>query len=60
VCGQQFGGDQHAGEGVIDTGFWPENPAFAALPEPRPDAGVIARKWRGTCRPARDLQALLG
>lgn len=46
-------GQEHAGEGqivgVIDTGFWPESPSFAALPEPRPDADAIAAKWNGTC-----------
>jgi subtilisin family serine protease len=55
VWNQQFHGDKHAGEGVIvgviDTGIWPENPAFAALPEPRPDANTIAAKWHGTCDP---------
>ncbi|WP_249714564.1 S8 family peptidase [Rhizomonospora bruguierae] len=53
VWDKQFKGDKHAGEGVIigviDTGFWPENPSFAALPEPRPDAKTIAGKWKGTC-----------
>ncbi|NUT36929.1 MAG: S8 family peptidase [Hamadaea sp.] len=53
VWNRQFGGDRRAGEGVIvgviDTGIWPENPAFAALPEPRPDAKAIAAKWKGTC-----------
>jgi subtilisin family serine protease len=53
VWSQQFHGDRHAGEGVIvgviDTGIWPENPAFAALPEPRPDAQAITAKWHGTC-----------
>ncbi|WP_246001727.1 S8 family peptidase [Allorhizocola rhizosphaerae] len=50
---RQFGGQARAGEGVIvgviDTGFWPEIPSFAPLPEPRPDAAVIASKWHGTC-----------
>jgi subtilisin family serine protease len=50
---KQFGGDRNAGlgvvVGVIDTGFWPESPSFAALSEPRPDAGVIAGKFHGTC-----------
>jgi subtilisin family serine protease len=47
------GGQPEAGDGVIvgviDTGFWPENPSFAALPEPRPDADTIAAKWHGEC-----------
>ncbi|WP_406197688.1 S8 family serine peptidase [Streptomyces europaeiscabiei] len=46
------GGPERAGEGmivgVIDP-FDPKNPMLAPLPEPRPDADVIARKWRGTC-----------
>jgi subtilisin family serine protease len=53
VWNQQFGGQANAGEGVIvgviDSGFWPENPSFAALPEPRPDADAIAAKWAGEC-----------
>jgi subtilisin family serine protease len=53
VWDKQFGSPAHAGEGVIvgvlDTGFWPESPSFAPLPEPRPDARVIAKKWHGTC-----------
>ena len=50
---KQFGGDANAGEGVIvgviDSGFWPESPSFAALPKPRPDQAVIDAKWNGTC-----------
>jgi subtilisin family serine protease len=53
----QFGDPSHAGEGVIvgvvDGGIWPESPSFAALPEPRPDAGVIAAKWNGVCDPGQ-------
>ncbi|WP_020576974.1 S8 family serine peptidase [Actinopolymorpha alba] len=53
VWNTRFGGDARAGEGVIvgvlDTGIWPENPSFAALPEPRPDARAISSKWKGTC-----------
>jgi subtilisin family serine protease len=53
VWQKQFKGDEHAGEGVIvgviDTGVWPENPSFAALPEPRPDAKAVADKWKGVC-----------
>jgi len=57
---KQFGGDANAGlgvvVGVIDTGFWPESPSFAALPEPRPDAGVIAGKFHGVCDPGQTGQ----
>ena len=52
---RQFGDPTHAGEGVVvgvvDSGVWPENPSLAALPEPRPDADVIATKWSGSCDP---------
>jgi subtilisin family serine protease len=55
VWAKQFGGDSHAGQGIIigdlDTGFWPANPSFAALPEPRPDDATIAAKFHGTCVP---------
>ncbi len=48
----KLGGPRHAGEGmivgVIDA-VDPKNPMLAAMPEPRPDAAVIARKWHGTC-----------
>lgn len=58
VWAEQFGGDRHAGEGVIvgmvDSGIWPENPAFAALPEPRPDAKTIKNKWKGSCDEGAD------
>ncbi|GAA4909492.1 hypothetical protein GCM10023223_29490 [Stackebrandtia albiflava] len=53
VWQNQFGGSETAGEGVIvgviDTGFWPENPSFAPLPEPRPDQEIIDVKWNGVC-----------
>ena len=53
VWQSKLGGVDKAGLGVIvgiiDSGIWPENPAFAALPEPRPDASIIAKKWKGTC-----------
>ena len=52
------GGPERAGEGmiigVIDSGFNPAEPMFAPLPEPRPDADVIARKWHGTCEEGDD------
>lgn len=50
---EQFGDPESAGEGVIvgvvDTGFWPENPSLAELPEPRPDQEIIDAKWSGEC-----------
>ncbi|NUT37217.1 MAG: S8 family peptidase [Hamadaea sp.] len=53
VWADKFGDPTRAGEGVIvgvlDSGIWAENPAFAALSEPRPDAAAIAAKWKGTC-----------
>jgi subtilisin family serine protease len=55
VWNKQFGGDANAGNGVIigdiDTGFWPANPSFAALPEPRSDDSTIAANFHGTCDP---------
>ncbi|THV35228.1 S8 family serine peptidase [Glycomyces buryatensis] len=54
----EFGGGEHAGEGVvigiIDGGFIPENPMFAPLPEPRPDQDVIDAKWKGECEEGED------
>ena len=65
VWEQQYGGDEHAGEGVIvgilDSGVWPENPSFGALAEPRPDQDVIDAKWNGVCEtgesgdPSKDI-----
>lgn len=56
----QFGDPAHAGEGVIigdiDTGFWPENPSFAALPSPRADDAAIAAKFSGICDAGDDHQ----
>ncbi|GGM16306.1 S8 family serine peptidase [Dactylosporangium sucinum] len=37
--------------GVVDTGFWPESPSLAPLPEPRPDQAAIDGKWSGRCDP---------
>jgi subtilisin family serine protease len=58
VWQQRFGGPTRAGEGtivgILDSGFTPENPSFAALPEPRPDADIIASKWQGECVPGEE------
>jgi len=47
------GGQRGAGEGtiigVLDGGIDTDNPSLRALPEPRPDAAIIARKWKGSC-----------
>ncbi|WP_158299723.1 S8 family serine peptidase [Glycomyces paridis] len=55
---EEFGSSKRAGEGVIvgvlDTGIWPENPALAALPEPRPDQATIDAKWNGECETGED------
>lgn len=54
VWQKQYQGVEHAGEGVIvgviDSGYVPENGAFAPLPEPRPDQDVIDAKWHGLCQ----------
>ncbi|WP_285661654.1 S8 family peptidase [Actinorhabdospora filicis] len=54
VWQKQYQGVEHAGEGVIvgviDSGYVPENGAFGALPEPRPDQAIIDAKWNGTCQ----------
>lgn len=54
------GGQRNAGEGVIigvlDTGINTDNPSLQALPEPRPDAEVIAKKWKGGCDPGDDAK----
>ncbi len=58
VWKKQFGGDKDAGDGaivgVIDTGFWPQSPSFAALPSPRKDDAAIAAKWHGVCDAGTD------
>ncbi|MFC4335114.1 S8 family serine peptidase [Salininema proteolyticum] len=57
----RFGDPESAGEGVIigiiDTGFWPENPSLQPLPEPRPDQDVIDAKWNGECEEGEDPDA---
>lgn len=55
VWATKSGGVGNAGAGIIigmlDSGIWPENPAFAALPAPRPDEALVDAKWHGTCVP---------
>ena len=60
----QLGGKEHAGEdmiiGVIDTGIWPENPAFADRvdakgapthdPDGTPAYGPPPARWHGACQ----------
>ncbi|GKQ39032.1 hypothetical protein ALMP_55610 [Streptomyces sp. A012304] len=54
------GGQRRAGEGliigVLDTGIDTNNPSLRALPEPRPDAEVIAKKWKGSCDRGEDVE----
>ncbi|MFB9234900.1 S8 family peptidase [Plantactinospora siamensis] len=54
VWQRQFGGVDRAGEGVIvgvlDSGFWPENPSFGPIARPR-DQRTIDAKWHGACDP---------
>ncbi|MFI7016717.1 S8 family serine peptidase [Streptomyces sp. NPDC050164] len=54
------GGQRNAGAGVIigvvDYGIDNTNPSLRALPEPRPDAEAIARKWKGVCDPGRTVR----
>jgi hypothetical protein len=51
------GGQRNAGEGliigVLDTGIDTSNPSLKPLSEPRPDAAVIAKKWKGGCDPGQ-------
>ena len=52
------GGQRNAGRGmilgVLDLGIDTANPSLKALPEPLPDAEVIAKKWKGSCDPGQD------
>ncbi len=53
VWQKQFQGDDKAGAGVIigdiDTGFWPENPSFAAFNGHGPKDPEIKKKFHGIC-----------
>ncbi|MFF5979484.1 S8 family serine peptidase [Streptomyces olindensis] len=57
------GGQRRAGEGliigVLDYGIDTNNPSLQALLEPRPDAEVIAKKWKGSCDPGEDRAHLV-
>ncbi|WP_200308419.1 S8 family serine peptidase [Streptomyces adelaidensis] len=44
---------------MIDTGIDTGNPSLEALPEPRPDADVIAKKWKGDCDRGADSAHLV-
>ncbi|MBB5871148.1 subtilisin family serine protease [Allocatelliglobosispora scoriae] len=58
VWKKKFGSTDNAGAGiivgVIDSGIWPENAAFAPLPTPRWDQWLINAKWHGTCDPGAE------
>jgi subtilisin family serine protease len=51
---RQFGGQANAGKGIIvgvvDTGYWPENPSFAPLAN-TDDQAIIDAKWIDPSRP---------
>lgn len=53
VWQNEFGGPENAGAGVVvgvvDTGIWPENPSFAALPD-----AEIPEDWNGVCEEGAD------
>ncbi len=53
VWQQQFDGPENAGEGmvvgIIDSGIWPENPSFDAMPD-----ADIPEDWTGTCDEGAD------
>lgn len=53
---RELGGPSGAGDGVViglvDSGIWPENPAFAGLPQPEAGRSEALPGFHGSCRDA--------
>jgi len=58
---RELGGSDRAGDGVVvglvDSGIWPENPAFAGLPQQEAGRSDALPGFRGACREAERWSA---